>query len=180
MLNKKNDNFISKNIKTIRNMIETNKEAVHFLLKFCIITILFFAVFYVTIGYFEGLLIGTAWLAGTLANLFGMSVTINGSLINIGSMNLEIIPECTGIFALFVTIACILSYPADIKKKVVGILLIIPFIFLLNLFRLLILILVGKYYIDIFEYVHSYLWQATFLIFIILGWFLWIELVVKK
>ena len=177
---KKIRKVISNGLQKLKYSIHNNKESVHFILKFCIITTLFFTVYYLLIDYLQGLLFGTAWLAGTLANSLGISVTINGVLIDVGPTTLEIIPECTGIFAIFVTISCILSYPADITKKGIGILIITPMILLLNLLRLIILIIVGKYFFEVFEYVHSYLWQATFIIFIIFAWFLWIDKVVKK
>jgi archaeosortase B (VPXXXP-CTERM-specific) len=94
-------------------------------------------------------------------------------------MTFDIIHECTGVFAMIITVSSIIAYPAEKKQKILGILFVIPFIYLLNIIRLEALIYVGIYYNDLFDFVHSYLWQGTFIIFVILAWFLWIDLVVN-
>jgi archaeosortase B (VPXXXP-CTERM-specific) len=177
---KSNQGSIQQIKNRFHDSVTNNKEAVRFLLLFIFFSILFFTIFYLIQEYLNWMLVGTAWITGTIANVIGLTVIINGSFLNLGTTVFEIIAECTGIFAIFITMACILAYPATYKQKIIGLILIIPLILILNIIRLLILIFVGKHYLDLFEYVHSYLWQATFIIFIILAWFLWIELVVKK
>jgi len=177
------DNVIKK-IQKIRIFlsytINNNREAVRFLSLFLSFSIVFFMLYFFLQDHLQFILLATATLTSFVSNLLGLSVTVQETIISIGTMNFEIIHECTGIFAIMITSSSILAYPTDPKKKTVGILFIIPFILLLNLIRLLILIYIGKFHIEFFDIVHSYLWQGTFIIFIILAWFLWIELVVNK
>ena len=91
----------------------------------------------------------------------------------------EIIHECTGIFALMIYFSCTIAYPTTWRHKIIGIAIGFPFILAMNLMRMIILVYIAGYHQDIFDYVHSYLWQGTFIIFVILLWFLWIEKVVK-
>lgn len=165
--------------KNISLKILNNKESFRFLLFFSLYSISFFIVYFLLQDSLQFVLWGTASLSGFFSNLLGMMVTVDGVNILTGNMDLAIIHECTGIFAMIITVSSILAYPTEKKKKVFGILFAIPFIFVFNLIRLLVLIYTAKFQSDIFELVHSYLWQGTFLIVIILAWFLWIELVVN-
>jgi archaeosortase B (VPXXXP-CTERM-specific) len=109
-----------------------------------------------------------------------MTVQQQGAMIIRDPVQIEIIYECTGVFSIMVLSSCILAYPTKLKEKIIGLVLIIPLILLMNLARLLVLLYVGSYHMDLFEFVHSFLWQATFIIFIIFSWLLWIELVVQR
>ena len=160
--------------------ISNNKEAVKFLLVFASFSITFFLIFFLLQDNLDFLLIWTAHITGSVSNLLGVNVAVNDVILSFETMDFEIIHECTGIFAIMIIVSSIVAYPTQWKKKTIGILFVIPLILLLNLIRILFLIYIGKYHTDLFEVVHSYLWQGTFIIFIILAWFLWIELVVNR
>lgn len=170
----------NRKISDIKHILQNNKEAIRFLLLFIFLSVFFFIVFFAVESYLDFLKIWTAHVASSFANFFGMHVTLEGIIITVDTIQLEIIQECTGIFIIMITVSCVLSYPAEIKDRIIGIIFVIPFILALNFIRLLFLIYIAKYQSDLFEYVHSYLWQGTFIIFIILAWFLWIELVVNR
>ena len=72
-----------------------------------------------------------------------------------------------------------LAYPTSLKNKLVGIGFGIPVIQIVNLARLVVLSLTGLYYPGIFEFVHAYIWQSIFVIFIIAIWLIWLERFVK-
>ena len=171
---------IKKLKKDILYNISNNKEAVKFLVIFISLSIIFFLIYYAMGDHLDFLKVWTAEASTAIANLFGMNVALDGVILSVENINLEIIDECTGIFAIMINISCILAYPTQLKEKTMGILIVFPLILSLNLVRILFLIYVGKYHPDMFEFVHSYLWQGTFIIFIILTWFIWIELVVKR
>jgi len=166
-------------IENIQYHINNNKESIRFLFLFILFSLSFFIFYFLLQDYLNGILYFTAFTVGFVSNAIGLSVTVDGVLIEIGTMTFEIIHECTGMFAIAISLSSIISYPAQWKQKTIGIMFVIPFILLLNLFRILFLIYIGKYHIDLFEVVHAYLWQGTFIIFIILAWFLWIDVVVK-
>ncbi len=164
----------------VTDIIANNQEAVRFLGLFLLLTVSFFVLYYLFQASLEWILIATAQVTGFLANVIGLTVSVDGVLISLGNMDIEIIHECTGIFALMIISSSILAYPTEMKKKAIGLAVVIPLILGLNLIRLLVLVYIGMFHTDLFDLVHSYLWQGTFLIFIILAWFLWIELVVQR
>ena len=166
-------------IKEIRYYINNNRESIRFLVLFILCSLTFFIFYFLFQGSFDGFLVLTAQTVGVVSNAIGLSVVVEGVFIEIGTMTFEIIHECTGMFAIAISLSSILAYPTKWKQKTIGILFVIPFILCLNLLRILFLIYVGKYHMGLFEVVHAYLWQGTFIIFIILAWYLWIELVVK-
>jgi len=166
--------------KTINAVISDNKTACRFLLLFGLFSLCFFTFFFVIQSNLDFLLFWTADATGYISNLIGLHVLINGTVLSLGTMDLEIIPECTGIFAIMIIAASILAYPTEIKKKAIGILFVVPLILFLNVARLLFLVYIGKYHVDLFDFAHSFFWQGSFIIFIIFAWFLWIEFVVNR
>ena len=121
----------------------------------------------------------TATIAGFCLSPWGINIVIDGALLSANNFSLRVIDECTAVYSSMVYASAILAYPASWKSKGIG-LLGIPILYVLNLIRLVVLILVGIHYPDIFEFVHVYLWQGTFIIFIILIFLLWINIIVKK
>ena len=72
-----------------------------------------------------------------------------------------------------------LAYPTTLKNKGLGILFGIPSLYAINIFRLIVLALVGISYPGVLEFMHVYLWQASFIVFVMVIFLLWIRLVVK-
>ena len=164
----------------VQYILNNNREAFHFLILFLLFSLVFFSIYFLFQKSLEFMLFGTATITGFFSNIIDMTVVVDGTILSLGTIDFEIIHECTGIFAIMIISSSILAYPTQYKQKIIGIIFIIPLILSLNIIRLLILIYVGKFHINLFEIVHSYLWQGTFIIFIILAWFLWIELVVNR
>jgi archaeosortase B (VPXXXP-CTERM-specific) len=124
----------------------------------------------------------TASILGFLLRIFGMDVVVSGNTVTIvGHITLRIIDECTAVFGSIIYISCVLAYPADVKKKVIGIVLGIPCLYAINMVRLVILAFVGVGVSnpEIFEFVHNYLWQTIFIVFVIVIWLVWVDKVVK-
>lgn len=162
------------------NTIQDNKPVVRFLFIFIFTLTIFFTIFILFEDSFEFLKEWTANITAITAHFFNLDVTAQGTLLLLeNNTTFEIIQECTGLFALIIYVACVLAYPAQLVKKGEGLLLGIPLIFLLNLLRMVFLVYIGNHHYDLFEYVHSYLWQGTFIIVIILLWFIWIEKIAK-
>ena len=163
----------------LKSIIRNNRQVIRFLIIFIFNIILFFIIFYLFEDSFDFLKNWTADITTVIANLFGLEVTAQGTLLILETITFEIIQECTGLFAIMVYLSCILAYPATIIKKGEGILLGVPLIVLLNLGRMVFLVYIGDYHQDMFEFIHSYLWQGTFIIVVILMWFIWIEKIAK-
>jgi len=118
----------------------------------------------------------TASMTGAAMNLFGAAVIQNNEVLSWGNFSLKVITECTGLFLFIVYLGAVLSYPTSWKNKGIG-LLGLPLLILLNLSRLVVLMIIGRYYYYSFDFVHRYLWQTTFIIMVIALWIIWIELV---
>jgi archaeosortase B (VPXXXP-CTERM-specific) len=122
----------------------------------------------------------TASVLGIIFSVAGAEVVVNGALVSIDGFSLEIIDECTAVFSSIVYSACILAYPTTIRKKGIGVALGIPALYAINILRLVILAQVGLTRPALFEFVHVYLWQASFIIFVVVIFLLWLKFVVKE
>lgn len=122
----------------------------------------------------------TAKALHLLLNLMGIKNNLDAYSINFSNFSIEIVRQCTGIFEVMTLTACILAYPASKEKKFAGIVFAIPVIYIFNMFRLVFLSILGIYYPSIFEAVHDYLLQLSFVFLVIFFWILWIEKVVKS
>jgi exosortase/archaeosortase family protein len=73
----------------------------------------------------------------------------------------------------------VLAYTSSIKSKLMALAAGIPFIFAVNIIRLVALGWVTTHIPQYARMFHDYLWQAGFLFLVIAMWLTWIELVVK-
>lgn len=163
----------------LHSLMAVNKDILKFLIVFILLLAFLFLVFYFMENQFDFLRIWTAKITAFFSNIFGMEAKAYGTSLILKNMTFEIIHECTGIFALMIYFSCTIAYPTNWKNKIIGISIGFPFILAMNMVRMIFLVYIGDYHQNIFDYVHSYLWQGTFIIFIILVWLLWIEKVVK-
>ena len=159
--------------------IKNNRQIIVFLIIFILNIILFFTLFYLFEDSFGFLKKWTAEITASVSHFFGLEITVQDNLLLLKNTTFEIIQECTGLFAIMIYVSCVLAYPTKLVKKGEGILLGIPLIFLLNIIRMVFLVYIGNHHYNLFEYVHSYLWQGTFIIVVILLWFIWIEKIAK-
>ena len=98
---------------------------------------------------------------------------------HLGGFAVRIIEECTGVFEVIIFVAAVLAFPTTWQKRAIGLGLGIPVLYFFNVLRILVLILVGRYWPEIFEFMHIYFWQATLILMITSVWLLWIFKVVR-
>ena len=159
--------------------INSNKDVIRFIALFVTFCTVFYLFYYYLMDYFAFLENITASILGFLLRIFGVDATVTGNTVTMDRLSLRIIDECTAMFGSIVYISCVLAYPTDPKKKIVGIALGIPCLYAINMVRLIILAFVGLFIPEIFEFVHTYLWQTIFIIFVIVLWLTWVDRVVK-
>ncbi len=121
----------------------------------------------------------TAQLEYLVLNIFTDKATINGNLVYMDGFAVRIIEECTGIFEVIIFVAAVLAFPTTWAKRMIGLGMGIPLLYVFNVVRILVLILVGRYQPDVFEFMHLYFWQATLILMITSVWLLWIFKVVR-
>ena len=162
----------------IKEKIAVNKEVSRFIILFVSFSIFFYLLYYLFMDYLSFTRNITAAILGSILSPFGKTV-VNGVQLSFAGFSMEIIDECTAIFSAIVYCSCVLAYPATLKKKGMGIAFGIPCLYAINIFRLMILALVGVSHPGLFEFVHVYLWQASFIIFVVVVFLLWVKLLEK-
>jgi exosortase/archaeosortase family protein len=121
----------------------------------------------------EAALAGTAtWTAQRLGSA---AEVVNGNMITVGSVSLNINHECTGVFVFFVLVSFITAYPARIHAKAIGIVVGIMGLTLVNLIRIVTLVRVVEFYPALFPYFHEYIWQGAFLMLVTVYSMSWVE-----
>ena len=167
----------------ISSLLRRHREIV----KFCVLFIVyiggFFGLFILATMYMLQPLVAlnilTAKSVHMAARLLGMHATVSSSYLTVKGFSVEIITECTGLFAAFVFLACVLAYPTKIAKKIIGIAAGIVVIYVLNIIRMLCLIFVGIWAPQHFDLAHTYLWEGVFIIVVLMLWLVWLDKVVK-
>jgi archaeosortase B (VPXXXP-CTERM-specific) len=163
---------------TIVEQVRENNEALRYVALFLAFCFVFYLVYYFFTlrGSLSLLKNVTAYLLAAIFSLGGANVVVHEATVSINGFGLEIIDECTAVYSSIVYSACILAYPTTLKNKGIGIALGVPALYGINMLRLSILALVGIYHPNMFEFVHVYLWQASFIIFVVVIFLLWLKL----
>jgi len=170
-------------VSTVVEKAIENIEAIKYVALFLAFCLAFYLVYYfftvtgsIVLVHLRNL---TASIVGTLFSLGGANVVVHGAMVSVNGFGLEIIDECTAVFSSIVYCSAVLAYPATAKNKGLGIAFGVPALYAINIFRLSILALVGISHPDMFEFVHVYLWQASFIIFVVVIFLLWLKLLEK-
>jgi len=155
------------------------------ILKFIVFFIISLSIFYFISIQFESYIPlfsmqSTAKALHLLLNLMGIKNNLDTYNIIFSNFSITIVRQCTGIFEVMALTACMIAYPASKEKKFAGIVFAIPVIYIFNMFRLVFLSVLGIYYPSIFEAVHDYLLQLTFIFLVVFFWIFWINKVVKS
>jgi archaeosortase B (VPXXXP-CTERM-specific) len=112
--------------------------------------------------------------------LFTDSVRLAGKVVVFQGFAVKIIEECTGIYEVLIYSAAVLAFPTTISKRLIGLAMGLPLLYLFNVVRIGVLIVVGRYAPDYFDLMHLYFWQATLILMITSVWLFWIVKVVKN
>jgi exosortase H (IPTLxxWG-CTERM-specific) len=108
---------------------------------------------------------------GDGAEVIGKTVSFNG-------FNVIVIGECAGLMEFMMFAAAVVAYPAKSRSRLIGLLVGIPVLFGINVFRIMALLLIGKYEPTLFNFAHVYLWQGTMVLMIGGLWIAWVRFVV--
>ncbi len=158
--------------------------AIRFVLTFIIsLAVLGYIYSYFTAKYHDDLTVimeATATFSGWIASLFSNEVTYSGKYVTYQGFAVEIIDECTGMLEMVIYLAAVISFSTSIKKKLIGVLIGIPAIYLFNILRIFVLLVAGASSQKAFDFMHLYFWQATLIIMIATVWVGWLYLVVYR
>ena len=93
-----------------------------------------------------------------------------------------VVSECGAIEIMAIFIAAVLAFPATWRSRLIGMMIGIPLMYGVNIFRLFCLAIIGamdptrKWFI----FAHEYVWQAVFIIFVVAVWMAWVEYVARR
>lgn len=112
---------------------------------------------------FTGLL---AKISAALVAPFDDTVIAYGKILQFRDTGFAVSIEagCNGVEATIVLIAAVVAFPASWKARIVAILLGFLTIQSLNIVRIITLFYLGNWDIDIFSWVHLYLWPALIML----------------
>ena len=126
-----------------------------------------------------GMMTFTAEVECWILAIFADRVMCVENMVTFQGFPVRIIVECTGIYEVLIFGAAVLAFPTRWSKRWIGLLLGFPLLYVFNIVRIIVLILVGKYWASIFDFMHIYFWQATLILMITSVWLLWIFKVVR-
>ncbi len=94
----------------------------------------------------------------------------------------RVVPDCGALSAMAIYLAGILAFPAGFWRRIAGLALGLPVLYGINLIRLALLAGLGAYDREgkVFDFVHHYIWQGIYIIFVVAVWLLWVELFVNR
>lgn len=118
-----------------------------------------------------------AAILGRLLGLLGVLVSTSGVFVTVGGFRLEIIYECSALYALALTAAYCLAYPVGWAARLGGVAACLPLLFAVNQARLVAISLVGLHFPRWFSVVHYYVAQTGMILFVLgicLGWSLYV------
>ena len=122
----------------------------------------------------------TATLSGMATSLFASEVVWSGKSVVCNGFPVRIISECTGLLEMVIFTSAVIGYLSTLRAKLIGLICGNILIYILNLVRIVVLLIVGSYSQSTFKFMHLYFWQATLVIMIALVWVAWLYLVVYR
>ena len=99
-----------------------------------------------------------------ILGIIGIPCTQQGSIIALPSIALDVKFGCNGLEAVMIYAIAILAYPADWKRKLIGIVAGFIFLQIVNLLRIVFLAYSGIHFKSIFEYIHIYIAQGLMIV----------------
>ena len=155
-----------------------------FIILFLLSLIVFGTIYaHLTASYHDSLvpmMRATANIVGFVLSVFSSSVSYEGAHCVLNGFAVEIIDECTGLLEMVIFLAAVLSFGTTGGKKAMGLLIGIPAIYLFNVLRIIVLVVVGAYWPGAFNFMHIYFWQVTLILMIGSVWVGWLYLVVYR
>jgi exosortase H (IPTLxxWG-CTERM-specific) len=122
----------------------------------------------------------TAKAVYLLMSCFTSDVTLtNGTTLFYGPFPIQIIEECSGIYEALLLGAALLAFPTAWYKTVLGFALGFPLIYAMNIARIAVLLVIGRYSPEYFDFLHLYFWQGTMILMVASTWLIWVLWVVR-
>lgn len=106
--------------------------------------------------------------------VFGVEAGGTGNVIVSPQFSVSIKNVCNGLEVTAIFFATVLGFPATWKRKILGLAVGYPVIFLVNITRIVVLFVLGFKIPDVFEAVHYYYAQAFVIVATVAVWLFWV------
>ena len=182
----KNKKKVKKDKKDEARSVRAKLKAHKAIVRFCLIFVGLLIVLATTFPYLTEkfnpqvywLNAATAEVTGFFLKPFRMGTRVSGTIISLPNFSVEVVGECTGLYEMLIFLAAMIAYPAGWRKKLIGAGLGIPFLYAVNIVRMVFIMVVGNWSPKTFDFMHLYFWQVAMILIIVSAWVLWIEKVV--
>ena len=113
-------------------------------------------------------------------SLFTSDVTQSGRLVTFEAFPVMIVGECVGLLEFMIYTAAVFAFPATWRERLIGLVCGLPLLYIFNVVRIGMLLVVGSKNAELFEFFHVYFWQTTLVLLVGGVWLLWIALAVNR
>jgi len=120
------------------------------------------------------------YLSGLILKPFGIVEGIRGSVISLKGLALDVRFGCNGLEAFLIYTVALLSFPASVQKKFVGITGGFIILQILNVLRIAGLGLSGIYLKQYFYYLHIYVAQGMMIAIALVIFLIWLNYATQK
>lgn len=144
-----------------------------FLLKLLVLAIPFHVV--ITYADLSAAQATTARHVHGLLALLGTDVQLNGALLRFDGFDLLVSRDSTGWKSVFFLAALLIATRSRSIDKLTGLFVMLPAVYSVNLFRVVITAYSGFYGVDAFNLLHDVLWQIGMVAAVLLLWLLWLK-----
>ncbi len=147
------------------------------MIKFNILLIPFYAIIYFDWSFYPLQVAFTNFIASVLSFL-GYQVSTSGFFLYLGEKQyqIDISRDCIGWKSAYSLFALVFATPGLIKDKLKFLVVWIPILFVVNIFRVLITMFIGlNFGFQYLEFIHNFLWQEVMIIALLLIWYVWLR-----
>jgi len=113
--------------------------------------------------------------AERILRFFGEDVTRTGDVLRGPSFSCAVGDGCSGMSAITLVIAGLLSFPAPVRRKVLGFVVLVPAVLIVNILRIAGLFWTGVHAPAVFNLAHVYIGQVVVIVVTLALWWLWIS-----
>jgi len=153
------------------------KDVIVFLIKFNLLLLPFYAIIYFDVSAYPLQIAFADFIASVLKSL-NYQVKTSGFYLFIGKDEypIDISMDCIGWKSIYSLFALVFATGGKIKEKLKFLAVWMPVLFVINILRVLITLLVGlNFGIQHIEFIHTFLWQEVMIASIIIIWYFWLK-----
>ena len=118
-----------------------------------------------------------ARVSAGLLSAIGYGVEAEGPFMGSKSLGVrfEIVHGCDALEPTMAFVAAVLASPVAYRKKLAGLLAGVPLLLIVNVFRIVLLFLIGVYFPKVLDLMHYDVGQASFIIVAVVFWAVWVQ-----